>query len=145
MLLELTVLAIGARWGWALDAPAAARLLTAVAVPLLLAGLWGVLGSPRARVALRPPVKRAFQAGWFVLGGGMLALLGQPWFGVWLVAAWVAVAILLRREARGVRRHPRPARNARRWPDTGSFAHLGSGARLRYLHGNAPMNLDTSM
>ncbi|MFE9193525.1 DUF2568 domain-containing protein [Micromonospora sp. NPDC007208] len=98
-LLELAVLAVGARWGWALDAPTALRLVTAVAVPLLLAGLWGALGSPRARVPLRPSAKRAFQGGWFVLGGGMLALLGQPWLGLALVVAWVAVTILLRRDS----------------------------------------------
>ncbi|MFC5923846.1 YrdB family protein [Micromonospora vulcania] len=96
-LLELAVLAIGARWGWALDAPTAVRLLAAIAVPLLLAGLWGVLGSPRAPVPLRPPAKRAFQASWFVLGGAMLVLLGQPWLGLALVLVWVAVTILLRR------------------------------------------------
>ncbi|WP_422738079.1 YrdB family protein [Micromonospora sp. WMMD729] len=95
-LLELAVLAVGVRWGWALGAPLPARLLAAVAVPSLLAGLWGALGSPRARVPLRPPAKRAFQAGWFVLGGVMLALLGQVWLGVGLVVVWVAVTVLLR-------------------------------------------------
>ncbi|MCG5444525.1 DUF2568 domain-containing protein [Micromonospora sp. NIE79] len=98
-LLELAVLAVGARWGWALDAPIVVRVVAAVAVPLLLAGLWGALGSPRARVPLHPSAKRAFQAGWFVLGGGMLALLGQPWLGLALVVVWVAVTILLRRDA----------------------------------------------
>ncbi|GGO11655.1 DUF2568 domain-containing protein [Micromonospora parathelypteridis] len=96
-LLELAVLAIGARWGWALDAPTAGRLLAAIGVPLLLAGLWGALGSPRARLPLRPPAKFAFQTGWFVLGGAMLALLGQPWLGLALVVVWVVVTILLRR------------------------------------------------
>ncbi|MFI7609284.1 DUF2568 domain-containing protein [Micromonospora sp. NPDC049366] len=96
-LLELAVLAIGARWGWALDAPSAVRLLAAIAVPLLLAALWGALGSPKARVPLRPSAKRAFQGGWFVLGGAMLALLGHAWLGLALVAAWVAVTVLLRR------------------------------------------------
>ncbi|MET8305896.1 YrdB family protein [Micromonospora sp. NPDC005173] len=99
-LLELAVLAIGARWGWSLDAPTAGRLLAAVGVPLLLAGLWGVLGSPRARVPLRPLAKHTFQAGWFVLGGGMLALLGQPWLGLALVVVWAVVIILLRRAGR---------------------------------------------
>ncbi|GAA2193408.1 hypothetical protein GCM10009848_53370 [Micromonospora lupini] len=97
-LLELAVLAIGARWGWMLDTPTAVRLLAAIAVPLLLAGLWGALGSPRARVPLRPPAKRAFQAGWFVLGGAMLALLGHLRLGLALVVVWVTVTILLRRD-----------------------------------------------
>jgi hypothetical protein len=97
-LLELAVLAIAARWGWALDAATAVRLLAAIAVPLLLAGLWGALGSPRARVPLRPRAKRAFQAGWFVLGGAMLALLGYLWLGLALVVVWLAVTILLHRD-----------------------------------------------
>ncbi|MCG5458236.1 DUF2568 domain-containing protein [Micromonospora sp. PSH03] len=99
LLLELTVLAVGARWGWALAAPTTVRLVAAIVVPLLLAGLWGALGSPRARVPLRPSAKRAFQAAWFVLGGAMFALLGQTWLGLALVVVWVAVTILLRRDA----------------------------------------------
>ena len=93
------MLAAGARLGWALEAPTTVRLVAAVAVPLLLAGLWGALGSPRARVPLRPSAKRAFQAGWFVIGGGMFALLGQPWLGLALVVVWVTVTILVRRDA----------------------------------------------
>ncbi|WBB66247.1 YrdB family protein [Micromonospora sp. WMMD812] len=95
-LLELAVLVIGARWGWAMDAGVPIRLLAAVAVPLLLAALWGVLGSPKARVPLPAPAKHAFQAAWFVLGGGMLALLGRPLLGVALVAVWAVTVTLLR-------------------------------------------------
>ncbi|MEU8391578.1 YrdB family protein [Micromonospora sp. NPDC048843] len=98
-LLELTVLAVGVRWGWSLDAPTAVRLAAAIGVPLLLAGLWGAFGSPRAGVRLPPPAKYAFQAGWFVAGGGMLALLGYWWLGLALVVVWAVVTILLRRPA----------------------------------------------
>ncbi|MET8120327.1 DUF2568 domain-containing protein [Micromonospora sp. NPDC005189] len=94
-LLELVVLGVGARWGWSLDAPTAGRLLAAVGVPLLLAGLWGVLGSPHAQVPLPSLAKHTFQVGWFVLGGGMLALLGKPWLGLALVVVWAVVTILL--------------------------------------------------
>ncbi|MFC4019615.1 YrdB family protein [Micromonospora sp. GCM10011542] len=96
-LLELAVLATGARWGWSLDVPTAGRLLAALAVPLLLAGLWGALGSPRARVPLRPPVRYGFQASWFVVGGAMLALLDHPWIGLALVVVWAILIILINR------------------------------------------------
>jgi hypothetical protein len=103
-LLELAVLAVGARWGWSLDAPTAGRLLAALGVPLLLAALWGVLGSPRARVPLRPPAKHGFQASWFVLGGVMLALLGRPWIGLALVVLWAVLIILINRTSNPNRR-----------------------------------------
>ncbi|MFI6261049.1 DUF2568 domain-containing protein [Micromonospora sp. NPDC051006] len=99
-LLELAVLGIGAWWGWALDAATPVRLLAAAAVPVLLAALWGVFGSPKARVPLSAPAKHTFQAGWFVLGGGLLALLGRPLLGVALVAVWAVTVTLLRRAGR---------------------------------------------
>ncbi|MEH1167161.1 DUF2568 domain-containing protein [Micromonospora sp. CPCC 205539] len=98
-LLELAVLAIGVRWGWSLNAPTAVRLAAAIGVPLLLAGLWGALGSPRAPVSLPPPAKYAFQVGWFVVGGGMLALLGHAWLGLAVVVVWAVVTFLLHRAA----------------------------------------------
>ncbi|MER7893615.1 DUF2568 domain-containing protein [Micromonospora sp. NPDC094482] len=99
-LLELAVLVVGVRWGWALDAATPVRLLAAAAAPLLLAALWGVFGSPKARVSLSAPAKHTFQAGWFVLGGGLLAVLGRPLLGVALVAVWAVTVTLLRRTGR---------------------------------------------
>jgi hypothetical protein len=99
-LLELAVLAIGGWWGWALDAGTPVRLAAAVAVPLLLAALWGVFGSPKARVPLPAAGKHAFQAAWFAVGGGMLALLGWPLAGVALVVGWALTVALLRRAGR---------------------------------------------
>jgi hypothetical protein len=95
-LLELAVLVVGARWGWARDAGPAVRLLAAVAVPVVLAALWGVFGSPKARVVLPAAGKHAFQAAWFVAGGAMLASLGRPLLGVALVVVWAATVTLLR-------------------------------------------------
>ncbi|RKN31162.1 YrdB family protein [Micromonospora musae] len=95
-LLELVVLVIGARWGWAVEAGLPLRLLSAVAVPLLLAALWGVYGSPKARITLPLPARYGFQAAWFVAGGAMLAALAGPLLGGALVAAWAATAALVR-------------------------------------------------
>ncbi|MGC4787134.1 YrdB family protein [Micromonospora sp. DT178] len=95
-LLELAVLAVGGWWGWTLDAATPVRVGAAVAVPLLLAALWGVLGSPKARVPLPAAGKHAFQAAWFVAGGGMLALRGLSLAGVALVVAWAVTVTLLR-------------------------------------------------
>ncbi|SCL63653.1 Protein of unknown function [Micromonospora citrea] len=99
-LLELAVLAVGGWWGWALDAGTPVRVAAAVAVPLLLAALWGVFGSPKARVPLPAAGKHAFQAAWFAAGGGMLALLGRPLAGVALVVSWALTVALLRRAGR---------------------------------------------
>ncbi|MFC0503671.1 DUF2568 domain-containing protein [Micromonospora costi] len=99
-LLELAVLVVGARWGWAVHGNLALRLLAAVAVPAVLATLWGVFGSPKARVVLRAPAKQAFQAAWFVAGGGMLALLGRPLLGLALVLVWAVTVTLLRLSGR---------------------------------------------
>ncbi|SCG76442.1 Protein of unknown function [Micromonospora echinaurantiaca] len=98
--LELAVLVVGGWWGWTLDAALPVRLAAAVGVPLLLAALWGVLGSPKATVPLRPAAKHAFQAAWFVVGGVLLAVLGRPVAGVALVVAWAVTVTLLRRAGR---------------------------------------------
>ncbi|MGS2613267.1 YrdB family protein [Micromonospora sp. LZ34] len=98
--LELAVLVVGGWWGWTLDAGLLVRLGAAAGVPLLLAALWGVLGSPKARVPLRPAAKHAFQAAWFAVGGTLLALLGRPVAGVALVVVWAATVTLLRRAGR---------------------------------------------
>ncbi|TDC39516.1 DUF2568 domain-containing protein [Micromonospora sp. 15K316] len=95
-LLELAVLVIGARWGWALETGLPLRLLSAVAVPLLLAALWGVYGSPKARITLPVPARYGFQAAWFAAGGALLASLAGPLPGVALVAVWAATAALVR-------------------------------------------------
>ncbi|MER7331092.1 MULTISPECIES: YrdB family protein [unclassified Micromonospora] len=99
-LLELAVLAVGGWWGWSWDVGTPARLAAAVAVPLLLAALWGVFGSPKARVPLPAAGKHAFQAAWFVAGGAMLALRGWPLAGVVLVVVWAFTVALLRRSGR---------------------------------------------
>ncbi|MGN9776117.1 YrdB family protein [Micromonospora sp. H33] len=99
-LLEMAVLVVAGWWGWTLAASTAVRLLAAFGVPLLLAVLWGVFGSPKARVRLSPAAKHAFQAAWFLVGGGILALLGWPLAGAVLVATWAVTVTLLRRAGR---------------------------------------------
>ncbi|SCL62069.1 YrdB family protein [Micromonospora peucetia] len=94
-LLEVAVLVVGGWWGWTLDVVTPVRVGAAVAVPLLLAALWGVLGSPKAHVSLPPAGKHAFQATWFVAGGGMLALRGLPLLGLALVLTWALTITLL--------------------------------------------------
>lgn len=99
-LLEMAVLVVAGWWGWTLPAATPARLFAAAGVPLLLAALWGVFGSPKARVRLSPTAKHTFQAVWFLAGGGLLALLGQPVAGAALVATWAVTVTLLRRAGR---------------------------------------------
>ncbi|MFF5175338.1 YrdB family protein [Micromonospora sp. NPDC000089] len=89
-LLELAMLAAAGWWGFTLDAGFAVRLLAGLGAPSLIAVVWGVFCSPRARVRLAPAAKLAVQAGCFLLAGALLALAGHPLLGVALVVAWAA-------------------------------------------------------
>lgn len=95
-LLELAVLAAAAWWGATLDVGWPVRLLAGLGAPLLLAALWGILGSPKTPVRLPEAAKYGFQAAWFFVGGALLALVGQPAIGVALVLVWVVNIVLLR-------------------------------------------------
>ncbi len=51
-LLELAAIVAVGWWGFALDAPAAVRVLAGVAASLVVIAVWGAVVSPRARFAL---------------------------------------------------------------------------------------------
>ncbi|MFE6997551.1 YrdB family protein [Microbacterium sp. NPDC057659] len=96
-LLELALLAGAAVAAWRL-APGGWSWVAAVAVPVLIAVVWGLFLSPRARITL-PTVARVVLE--TVLFGGVGAALwatGLGGFGIALFAAWLldraAIAVL---------------------------------------------------
>ena len=76
-LLELGSLAAFGYWGATLPAGSAVRVSAAIALPLLVAGLWGAFISPKARV----PTGRAGRAGLglvvFLAASALLYLRGH--------------------------------------------------------------------
>lgn len=76
--LELVALGVFGYYGYQLDLPGWARIAAAVALPLLLALLWGIFAAPRSERRLSGLALLAFKV--VVFGAAVLALyaLGYP-------------------------------------------------------------------
>ncbi|MBB5628822.1 YrdB family protein [Sphaerisporangium krabiense] len=69
--LELAVyLAVG-YWGFTLGVAWPVGILVGLGAPVMFAVVWGLLGSPKARVPLRGPSRAVLEVLWF--GGGVAA------------------------------------------------------------------------
>ena len=88
-LLELCALAAVAYWGYT------ESVVLAVVTPLVLAVIWGVFASPRARVALPQWPKLALRVGLLLASALALAVAGQHGLALALAVAVVADNVLL--------------------------------------------------
>ncbi len=93
--LELTMIGVYFAWGYAMAGGGAVGVLAGIAVALLVAAVWGVLLSPKARVALHPAVRTGVEILVFVGAAAALAYLGHLGWGVALVVADIAVLAAL--------------------------------------------------
>lgn len=84
--LELAVLASVAAWGFRVSPELVVRLLAGIGGPLLMAMLWGLFGSPKARFGLREPFYAGFELLWFGIGVAALTATAGPWPGAVLGA-----------------------------------------------------------
>ena len=93
-LLELAALAAFGLWGFSISSGATAVLL-AIALPALVAVLWGTLAAPKARrrLPLRPRVR--FELGVFTLATLALWLSGSVTWAVAFAAIVLVNALLL--------------------------------------------------
>lgn len=89
-LLELSLLAALAYWGWHAGGETFESIVLAVVAPLVAAVAWGIFVSPKARVQLATPAWLGMQA--VLFGAAVAGLLhsGQPTLGI---ALGVAAAI----------------------------------------------------
>jgi hypothetical protein len=74
-LLELCVLAALAYWGATVSLRLPARIAIAVGLPLVVAVIWGLLVSPRARIDLGPQLRLVIEL--VIFAGGVVALLAR--------------------------------------------------------------------
>jgi hypothetical protein len=80
-LLELGALAATAYWGY--DAGSGlTRWVLMVGAPALVAVVWGLFLSPKARVELAKPVRLVLEFAVFGAAALALAAAGQPWLAV---------------------------------------------------------------
>lgn len=89
--LELTLLGVYFAWGYSAAGGGLVGVLAGVAVALIVAVVWGVFLSPKARVALHPAGRTALEILVFIGAAVALAALGHPGWGAALVVADVAV------------------------------------------------------
>jgi len=87
---ELAVLGLTGVWAWEASPGWLTPFVPAVGLPLVLAVLWGVFASPKARFPVRGAVRWVFESLWFGAGGLALAGLGFPWWGVAFWLLWLA-------------------------------------------------------
>jgi hypothetical protein len=71
-------------------------IVVAVVAVSAMAGLWGLFAAPKAVRRLQGLPLAAFMLAWFTIGGICLAAIGQPWWGVALVAGFGLTKGLLR-------------------------------------------------
>jgi len=81
--LELCALAALAYWGFQTGETHAARIVLGVGAPVLAAILWGTYISPRAAVAVSPPVHLLLEVIVFGLACAGLLAAGRP------ILAWI--------------------------------------------------------
>lgn len=76
-LLELGVLAIAGYWGFRTGQGWMWKGIAGIGLPLVLALLWSMMGSPKASIRLDEPYYFLFQLAMFGLPVVLLALLGR--------------------------------------------------------------------
>lgn len=86
-LLELCLLAALGYWGFHTGAGAAQRAILGVGVPVVMAIVWGLVMSPKAKVRLPRPLHLVAEVAIFGLGAWALFATGQP------VLAWIFAAL----------------------------------------------------
>lgn len=89
-LLELCALGAAGYWGFTLQRGLALRVLLGIGAPLVLAVVWGTLGSPKAAVKLAAPLHLLLEV--VVFGAGAVALYAAKQPRLALVYAVVVVA-----------------------------------------------------
>ncbi|HKN93387.1 MAG TPA: YrdB family protein [Thermoleophilaceae bacterium] len=93
--LELCVLAAVAYWGSRVGASAFVNVVVAIAAPLAVAALWGMLLAPNANRRLDPPIRWALELAVLALGAAALVAVNAPLLGAALAVVAVANAVLL--------------------------------------------------
>lgn len=93
-LIELALLAGAGIAAWRLT-PGGWAWITAIAAPVLIAVVWGLLLSPRARVPLPAAAKLTIETLLFAGVGGALAISGLPVAAAIGFCAWAADRILI--------------------------------------------------
>jgi hypothetical protein len=88
--LELALLAAVGYWGFQAGQTVPNRLLAGIGVPLLVAVLWGMFISPKARISLNRPARLSLEL--LLFGAGALALAAANRPG--LAAGFAAVALV---------------------------------------------------
>jgi len=95
-LVELAGLAAFGVWGAQAVSPPAGRWALAIAVPLLVAVVWGLFCAPRAAVALPGPAVAAVKLGLLAAAVLALVLAGHLRWAIVLAAVALASALLVR-------------------------------------------------
>ncbi len=93
--LELTMLGGYFAWGYSVAGGGVVGVLAGTGVAVLVAVVWGVLLSPKARVALHPAVRTGVEVVVFIGAALALSALGYPGWGLVLVVADLAVLAAL--------------------------------------------------
>ncbi len=88
--LELTLLAVVGWWGYSVGG-----VLVGALCVIVVAVVWGLLLSPKARFPLPAQVRNAVEVAVFLLAAAGLAMLGHPALGVLLIAADVLILLSL--------------------------------------------------
>jgi hypothetical protein len=92
---ELASLAALAYWGWHESDTTAVKWLLAIGAPVVWALLWGTFASPKARVALGPGARLAFEVAAFGAAVVALASAGRPGLALLLAGLCVVNRILM--------------------------------------------------
>jgi hypothetical protein len=94
-LLELALLAAFAVGGWNLSEETWLQVLLAVALPVLAAFVWGLLLSPKAKVASALPIRVAIELALFVAASALLWSAGLSIVAVVLLLTELTVVLTL--------------------------------------------------
>jgi hypothetical protein len=88
-ILELAILLAVGYAALTLPLPLALQVIAALAAAILMAGLWGLLVSPRASMPLHGAANAAFQIAWFGTGAVALATTGRVTLAATLAAVYI--------------------------------------------------------
>ena len=88
--LELVIYVAVALGAGALDLPIVARVVIAIAAVVVVGAVWGLMLSPRARVALSPAVRLALEGIVWLIAAAALFAAGHP-----LLAAIFLVIVII--------------------------------------------------
>jgi hypothetical protein len=87
--LELCLLAALGWWGFSIGGALIVKILLALVIVVAVAGLWGVLLSPRRPVKLPDAVRLVIELVLFGLAAAALATTGHPALGAALAVAYL--------------------------------------------------------